>query len=299
MECESNVNLADMNSYGFCICGADVDVHFAVWLIMFHARAKHNKRRRFCTSAYRPVGTVAQGAIKAETSETHSQMSKRSGRGQPSRRERWFEGQSGGRMGQSSGWGSRPDGAVVADPTPAQAGQAVGADDEKTAVALHPTGEGVVALGVVGTGVLHVLLDDGGAVGAGGAEGAGTRSGLGHASRTGGNNGQAVFRQPSVTGLSSDRQSWWMARLQSQHQMPLMTVVSASRSTTRTARAEPQPQHISRNWREVGSSRNLGVWRAIRFTAYSTMSVASICRDHHRNGLARCMTRVVGFGSVG
>lgn len=66
--------------------------------------------------------------------------------------------------------------------------------------------------------------------------------------RWGRNSGQSSLRQPSVTGLSRPRQSRWTARLQSQHQMPPMTSVSSSHSTTKTARAVPQPQHISRNW---------------------------------------------------
>ena len=66
--------------------------------------------------------------------------------------------------------------------------------------------------------------------------------------RWGRNSGQSSLRQPSVTGLSRPRQSRWTARLQSQHQMPPMTWVSSSHSTTKTARAVPQPQHISRNW---------------------------------------------------
>ena len=70
---------------------------------------------------------------------------------------------------------------------------------------------------------------------------------MAHASRASGNSGQSASRQPSVAGVSFDRQSWWTARLQSQHQMPPMMTVSLSRSTTTTARAEPQPQHISRN----------------------------------------------------
>ena len=48
----------------------------------------------------------------------------------------------------------QPDGAVVADPTPALVRQASIADDETTDVALHSAGEGVGPCGVVGTGVL-------------------------------------------------------------------------------------------------------------------------------------------------
>ena len=40
-------------------------------------------------------------------------------------------------------------------------------------MALYPAGEGVVALEVVGTRVLHILPGDDGAAGAGGAEGVG------------------------------------------------------------------------------------------------------------------------------
>ena len=62
-------------------------------------------------------------------------------------------------------------------------GQAIGADDEETTVALHPAGEGVVALEVVGTGVLHILPGDDGAAGARGAEGVGDGDGeVGHRS---------------------------------------------------------------------------------------------------------------------
>ena len=99
----------------------------------------------------------------------------------------------------------RPDGAVVADPTPALVRQASIADDETTGVALHFAGEDVVPFGVVGTGVLHILLDDVGAIGAGGAEGVGRRSGLGHANRPGGNSEQSSCRQPNVTGWSRAR----------------------------------------------------------------------------------------------
>ena len=67
----------------------------------------------------------------------------------------------------------RPDGAVVLDPTLTEAGQAVVADDEEAVLALHSAGEDVVTFRVVGTGVLHILLDDVGAAGAGGAEGVG------------------------------------------------------------------------------------------------------------------------------
>ena len=79
------------------------------------------------------------------------------------------------------------------------------------------------------------------------------------ASYVGGNNGQSPLRHPRVAGLSRDRQSWWTALLHSQYQMPLMTVVSLSRSTTRTERAEPQPQHIARNWWARVSLMNGGV----------------------------------------
>ena len=99
----------------------------------------------------------------------------------------------------------RPDGAVVADPTPALVRQASIADDETTGVALHSAGEDVVPFGVVGTGVLHILLDDVGAIDAGGAEGVGRRSGLGHANRPGGNSEQSSCRQPNVTGWSRAR----------------------------------------------------------------------------------------------
>ena len=76
--------------------------------------------------------------------------------------------------------------------------------------------------------------------------------------QSGGNNGQSRFRQPTVAGFSAPMQSWWMARLQSQHQSPPITWVSSPFSTTTTARAEPQPQHISRNWLASGSGRNWG-----------------------------------------
>ena len=53
----------------------------------------------------------------------------------------------------------------------AQAVQTAVADDEATGVALLSAGEGDMAPGVVGAGVLHVLPDDVGAIGAEGAEG--------------------------------------------------------------------------------------------------------------------------------
>ena len=163
-------------------------------------------------------------------------------------------------MGQSArfvtsaaGWGSRRG------PDAGPRGQAVGADDEDAHETLHASVEGCVALSVVGTGALDALPHDGGAVGAGKAGGVGD-CGVGHhdASRSGGNTGQSSCRQPLVAGLWPERQSWWMARLQRQYQMPLMTVVSSSRSTTGTARPEPQPQRISWNWWAVGPSRNCG-----------------------------------------
>ena len=82
---------------------------------------------------------------------------------------------------------------------------------------------------------------------------------MAQAIRPGGNNEHSSCRQPSVAGLSRDRQSWWTARLQSQHQTPPITWVSSSFSTTRTARAEPQPQHISRNCLAFGSLNSGGV----------------------------------------
>lgn len=53
----------------------------------------------------------------------------------------------------------------------AQAVQTAVADDEATGVALLSAGEGDMAPGVVGAGVLHVLPDDVSAIGAEGAEG--------------------------------------------------------------------------------------------------------------------------------
>ena len=97
---------------------------------------------------------------------------------------------------------------VVLDPAPAQAGQAVDADDEEAVVVFHSAGEDVVTFRVVGSGVLHILPDHVGAVGAREAEGVGQSSGIRQASRPGGNNGQSSCRQPSVTGLSLDRLSW-------------------------------------------------------------------------------------------
>ena len=82
---------------------------------------------------------------------------------------------------------------------------------------------------------------------------------MAQASRPGGNNGQSTSRQPVVAGLSLARQSWWRARLQSQHQMLPMTWVSSSVSTTRTARADPQPQNISWNWLALGSLMKVGL----------------------------------------
>ena len=60
---------------------------------------------------------------------------------------------------------------------------------------------------------------------------------------------------PRLEGCPRGRQSWWTARLHSLRQVPPMTVVSLSRSTTRTARADPQPQRISWNWLASGSGR--------------------------------------------
>ena len=68
--------------------------------------------------------------------------------------------------GVLKGLNRRADGAVVVDATPTLAGEAVGAKDGETPEALH-AGEDGAALGVVRAGVLHVLLDDVGAVGAG------------------------------------------------------------------------------------------------------------------------------------
>ena len=155
---------------------------------------------------------------------------------------------------KAAGWGS-----VIPYPAPSQARQAAGADDEAAGVTLHAADEDDAPLAVVGVGVLHVLPDDGVAVGAGGAEDVEDGSGHHDANRSGGNNGHSALRQPSVAGFSLDRQSWWTARPQSQHQMPPMTRVSSSCSTTRTARWEPQPQHISRNWWASGSVRNGGL----------------------------------------
>ena len=49
-----------------------------------------------------------------------------------------------------------------------------------------------------------------------------------------------------------------MARLHSQHQRPLITWVSSLFSTTKTDSADPQPQHISRNWLASGVREKLG-----------------------------------------
>ena len=87
---------------------------------------------------------------------------------------------------------------------------------------VYSAGEGGVALGVAGAVVRQVPAVEVGAVGAEGTEGVGD-DGVGQASRPGGNSGQSPLRQPSVAGLSRSRQSWWTARLQSQHQMPPMT----------------------------------------------------------------------------
>ena len=178
----------------------------------------------------------------------------------------------------------RPDGAVVADPTPALVRQASIADDETTGVALHSAGEDVVPFGVVGTGVLHILLDDVGAIGAGGAEGVGRRSGLGHANRPGGNSEQSSCRQPNVTGLSRARQSWRTARLQSPHQRPPITWISSYRSATSTARADPQPQHVA----ELVGVRI--VERRRRGVHCVRRALRSSCIAFNVGGLPRCGT---------